>query len=350
VHVNEMTFRPTGLLSAQLDYGRQDSPRLSIVVPCYNEEVCLEVLYRRVSEAAQGAVGDQYEIVLIDDGSRDRTWDLMRGYGESDPHVSALRLSRNHGHQLALSAGLDLCRGDLILIVDADLQDPPELVGSMIERLHAEGADVVYAVRTRRNGETWVKRATAKFFYRLLSFASDGTPILLDTGDFRLMTRRALDVLRSMPEQSRYIRGMVAWIGFKQVPFSYERDERFGGETKYPFVKMVRLALDALTGFSSAPLRLASYAGLLFSFASVALILYSLAGWAVGRTIEGWTSLIIVVLVIGAVQMFVLGMMGEYIGRLYNQSKNRPLYIVGDVAGKAVMVPTLGMVTLAGQR
>jgi dolichol-phosphate mannosyltransferase len=345
--VNDMTFRGARDSSGSARFRVKGQPRLSIVVPCYNEEACLDVLHRRVSDAARCAVGDDYELVLVDDGSRDRTWEIMRGFSESDPRVSALRLSRNHGHQLALSAGLDLCRGDLILIIDADMQDPPELIEPMMARLHEEDADVVYAVRTQRNGETLVKRMMARVFYKLLSHASDGTPIPLDTGDFRLMTRRALDVLRAMPEQSRFIRGMVAWIGFRQVAFAYERDERFAGETKYPLGKMLRLAWDALTGFSSAPLRLASYAGMLLSLASIVLIVYSLKGWFEGRTIEGWTSLMVVVLVMGSVQMFVLGVMGEYIGRLYSQSKNRPLYIVGEVAGAAVGIPTLGVVAEA---
>jgi glycosyltransferase involved in cell wall biosynthesis len=255
-----------------------------------------------------------------------------------------LRLSRNHGHQLALSAGLDLCHGELILIIDADLQDPPELLGQMIETMSAQQADVVYALRAERRGETWLKRATAKAFYRILSLASDGTAIPLDTGDFRLMSRRALDVLVAMPERSRFIRGMVAWIGSKQIPFRYERDERFAGKTNYPFLKMLRLAFDALTGFSSAPLRMAGYAGLLFTLLAGALIAYSVVEWSAGRTIPGWTSLIVVILVVGSVQMFVRGMMGEYIGRLYNQSKHRPLYIVSDVAGDVRGAPSLGIV------
>jgi dolichol-phosphate mannosyltransferase len=238
-----------------------------------------------------------------------------------------------------------MCSGELILIIDADLQDPPELLGPMMERMEAEEADVVYAARTRRHGETLAKRVTAKLFYRLLSAASDGTSIPLDTGDFRLMTRRALDVLRSMPEEARFIRGMVAWMGFRQVSFEYERDERFAGETNYPFFKMMRLALDALTGFSSLPLRLASYAGMLFTLLALTLTIYSLAAWFAGAAVAGWTSLIVVVLVMGAVQLFVLGVLGQYLGRLYTQSKNRPLYIIGDYAGDLKTHASLGIVT-----
>jgi dolichol-phosphate mannosyltransferase len=316
---------------------------LSIVVPCYNEEACLGMLHERLTAAARGAAGDDYEIVLINDGSSDKSWPIMRELSASDRHVVAINLSRNHGHQLALTAGLDLARGDLILVIDADLQDPPELLPKMIETMRREEADVVYGVRESRAGETAFKKATAHGFYRLLARATD-VDIPLDAGDFRLISRRALDVLLAMPEQARFIRGMVAWIGFKQVPILYHRDERFAGETKYPLSKMVRFALDALTGFSSAPLKLASHAGLALSVGSVLIILYILAGWVAGRSIPGWTSLMLVVVVLGAVQMFVLALMGEYIGRLYNEAKRRPLYIVQEIAGAKDRTGRLGQV------
>jgi polyisoprenyl-phosphate glycosyltransferase len=306
---------------------------LSIVVPCYNEEACLELLHRRLTDAAQRVVGEDYEIVLINDGSRDGSWLLMRRLADADPRLVCLDLSRNHGHQLALTAGLDLARGELILIVDADLQDPPELLGPMLETMRAEQADVVYGVRHTRAGETRFKKATAHAFYRLLANATE-IDIPVDAGDFRLMSRRALDVLLAMPEQARFIRGMVAWIGFRQVPFLYDRAERAAGETKYPLRKMLRFALDALTGFSSAPLKLASHFGLLLSAGSLLIILYILYGFVTGQSIPGWTSLMLVVVVLGAVQMFVLAMMGEYIGRLYSQAKQRPLYIVQEIAGR----------------
>ena len=306
--------------------------KLSIVVPCFNEEACLAELHQRLGAAARQAVGSGYELVLINDGSRDGSWVAMRRMAAEDPHVVAVNLSRNHGHQLALTAGLDLCRGETILIIDADLQDPPELLPAMLETMRDTGADVVYGVRRSRAGETAFKRATAHGFYRLLSRATE-VDIPLDAGDFRLMSRRALDALLAMPEQARFIRGMVAWIGFKQVPFPYDRAERFAGATKYPLKKMMRFAFDALTGFSSAPLKLASHAGLWLSFGSVLLILYIAYAWAAGRNIQGWTSLMLVVVVLGAIQMFVLALMGEYIGRLYNEAKRRPLYIVQEVAG-----------------
>jgi dolichol-phosphate mannosyltransferase len=305
---------------------------LSIVVPCFDEEACLPVLHDRLTAAARAASGDDYEIVLVNDGSRDRTWAIMQEIAAKDDHLLAVNLSRNHGHQLALTAGLDLCRGDVILVIDADLQDPPELLSEMLATMRREGADVVYGVRKSRAGETAFKRATAHGFYRLLSRATE-VEIPVDTGDFRLISRRALDAFLAMPEQARFIRGMVAWIGFKQVPLPYNRDERFAGETKYPLKKMVKFALDALTGFSSAPLKLASHAGLLLSAGSVLIVAYIAYAWLSGNSIQGWTSLMLVVVVLGAIQMFVLALMGEYLGRLYNQAKNRPLYIVQEVVG-----------------
>jgi len=308
---------------------------LSIVVPCFNEEECLDALHERLTRAAKAAAGSDYELVLINDGSKDRTWETMRDLAAKDPRLVAVNLSRNHGHQLALTAGLDLCRGDTILVIDADLQDPPELLTEMMQTMAREQADVVYGVRTHRAGETPFKRATAHAFYRMLARATD-VDIPVDAGDFRLISRRALDALLAMPEQARFIRGMVAWIGFRQVPFAYKRDERFAGTTKYPLRKMIRFALDALTGFSSAPLKLASHAGLWLAVGSVVLVLYILASWLSGRAIPGWTSLMLIVVVIGAVQMVVLGLMGEYIGRLYSQAKQRPLYIVQEIEGRGI--------------
>jgi len=316
-------------------------PKLSIVVPCYNEEACLEMLHGRISAAAQASVGQDYEIVLINDGSRDASWKVMQRLSESDPRLVAINLSRNHGHQLALTAGLDLCAGEEILIIDADLQDPPELLTDMRAAMKSQGADVVYAVRRKRDGETIFKKITAAFFYRMLDRITD-TPIPLDTGDFRLMSRRALDAFLSLPEQARFIRGMVAWVGFRQVPFVYDRAERHAGETKYPLAKMIRFALDAVTGFSTAPLRFASHAGLALTGLSALLFLYIVIGWLLGNAVQGWTSTMLVVVFLGAVQMFVLGMIGEYLGRLYVESKRRPLYLVADVAGPVKGHASLG--------
>ncbi len=316
-------------------------PALSIVVPCYNEAACLDILHARVSGAARAAVGDDYEIVFVNDGSRDDSWPVMQRLAASDPHLVAINLSRNHGHQLALTAGLDLCCGAQIMIIDADLQDPPELLTDMRATMAAEQADVVYAVRRKREGETLFKKLTAALFYRVLDRVTD-TPIPLDTGDFRLMSRRALDAFLSLPEQARFIRGMVAWIGFRQVPFLYDRAERHAGETKYPLAKMIRFALDAMTGFSTAPLRFASHFGLALTGASLLLFVYIAIGFFTGSAVQGWTSTMLVVVLLGAVQMFVLGMIGEYLGRLYVESKRRPLYLVADVAGPIGGKATLG--------
>ena len=316
-------------------------PALSVVIPCYNEAACLELLHARVSAAATAAVGDDHEIVLINDGSRDDSWAVMQRLSAADPRLVAINLSRNHGHQLALTAGLDLCSGAQILIIDADLQDPPELLTDMRATMAAQAADVVYAVRRKRQGETIFKKATAAAFYRVLDRVTD-TPIPLDTGDFRLMSRRALDALLSLPEQARFIRGMVAWVGFRQVPFPYDRAERHAGETNYPLGKMVRLAFDAVTGFSTAPLRFASHASVILAGASLLLLFYILWGFFEGSPVQGWTSTMLVVTVLSAVQMFVLGMIGEYLGRLYIESKRRPLYLVADIAGPVKGHSTLG--------
>lgn len=316
-------------------------PALSVVIPCYNEAATLPLLHQRVSAAALAAVGDDHEIVLVNDGSRDDSWAAMQALAARDPRIVAVNLSRNHGHQLALTAGLDLCSGSQILILDADLQDPPELLEEMRGVMARERADVVYAVRRKRAGETAFKRATAAAFYRVLDRVTD-TPIPLDTGDFRLMSRRALDAFLALPEQARFIRGMVAWVGFRQVPFPYDRAERHAGETNYPLRKMIRLALDAVTGFSTAPLRWASHVSVVLAFLSLLLLFYIAFGYFSGDRVQGWTSTMLVVTVLSAIQMFVLGMIGEYLGRLYIESKRRPLYLVADIAGPVHGRATLG--------
>lgn len=305
------------------------APQLSVVVPCFNEQESLLELIRRLAAACRSCVSDSFEIVLVDDGSTDGTWHAVSALTVKNPNLIGVKLSRNHGHQLALSAGLTVARGDLILIIDADLQDPPELLPQMIQLID-DGADVVYGLRTARHGESALKRGTAAAFYRLLNQLTD-VKIPLDTGDFRLMTRRALNVLNSMPEQHRFIRGMVSWIGFRQVPMPYERQERFAGETKYPFSKMLRLAIDAVTSFSTRPLRLASLFG--FGFGALALvgIAYTVGSWLRGHVVPGWTSITTIFLLMGSAQMFVLGILGEYLGRLYMEAKGRPLFVIESV-------------------
>jgi polyisoprenyl-phosphate glycosyltransferase len=314
------------------------TPKLSVVSPCYNEQGNLGELYRRVTDACKAWAVSDYEIVLIDDGSSDATRSIIRELSEKDPHIVGVFLSRNHGHQLALSAGLHICRGERILIIDADLQDPPELLGDMMQLMDREKADVVYGQRNERRGESPFKKLTASVFYRLLNRLTD-TRIPVDTGDFRLMSRRTLDELNRMPEQHRFIRGMVSWIGFRQVPLHYERQERFSGETKYPFKKMLRFAIDAISGFSIVPLRLATYLGFVFSILGLIFFGYTAYSYFSGIAIQGWTTLMTVVLILGSGQLFVLGVIGEYLGRLYVQSKNRPLFIIEEVV-RAGLVET----------
>ena len=303
---------------------------LSVVAPCYNEAESLQELYRRVSAVCRNTMGVDYEIVLVNDGSADTTWADIRALTRQDPHVVGVNLSRNHGHQLALSAGLTVCRGARVLVIDADLQDPPELLPQMMAEMD-KGADVVYGQRTERVGETWFKKTSAAAFYRLLDRMVD-IKIPLDTGDFRLLSRRALDILNGMPEQHRFIRGMVSWIGLTQRPVVYRREERFAGETKYPLSKMIRFAIDAITGFSIRPLRIAIYFGAVFGVGGLIVLAYTLYTWISGQTVQGWTSLMAVVLVMGSVQLLVVGVLGEYLGRLYLESKRRPLFVIDEIA------------------
>ncbi len=300
---------------------------LSVVAPCYNEEKVLPAFLERVLAACE-ATGLQYEVVLIDDGSTDDTWALMR-QAAIEHKVKAVKLARNHGHQLALTAGLQVSTGDRVLIIDADLQDPPELLQEMLD-LMDQGADVVYGMRERREGESHLKLATATLFYRLLSALSE-VPIPQDTGDFRLISRRALDVLNAMPERHRFIRGMISWIGFTQVPVRYVRSARYAGVTKYPFRKMARLATDAITGFSTKPLAIASAMALATSIIGVAILGYASIGWLAGRTVSGWTSMLGAVAILNSMQLLILGILGEYVGRLYQQAKGRPLFVVEEV-------------------
>jgi dolichol-phosphate mannosyltransferase len=309
----------------------QDRPlvALSVAIPCYNESGGIDELYRRVSDVCRNQVGQSYEIVLVNDGSTDATREQMFRLAETDRHVVAIDLARNYGHQTALSAALEFCRGRRVLIIDADLQDPPELLGEMMAKMD-EGYDVVYGVRQEREGESWFKLATASMFYRLLRKLSE-VEIALDAGDFRLMSRRAVEHLNAMPERYRFIRGMVSWIGLRQIALPYKRRARFAGETHYPLKKMIVLALDAMTSFSVVPLRFASHLGLTFGFLGLVMLGYTIFAWALGWVIEGWTSLAAIMLILGSVQLFVLGIFGEYLGRMYMESKRRPLYIVNRI-------------------
>lgn len=304
--------------------------KLSIVAPCYNEEQGIEEFHRRASDAATAVAGNDYELVIINDGSRDSTWTTLRELVPADPRLVLVNLSRRHGQQLALTAGLELSRGERVLTIDADLQDPPELLQDMWRVMDKSGVDVVYGLRNERLGETWFKRTTAALFYRLLRRIGDAD-IPLNVGEFRLMSRRVVDILQTMPEQQRFIRGMVSWIGFRQVPIPYDRKPRFAGASQFRLSHMLFLAADALTGFSTAPLRLASYLGLLVGCAGLLMLIYTLGSWLSGNVVSGWTSMTTIVLILGSIQLILLGLLGEYLGRSFAEAKRRPLFIIDEV-------------------
>jgi glycosyltransferase involved in cell wall biosynthesis len=305
-------------------------PALSVVAPCFNEEGVLPEFVKRVGAVLDG-IGGTAEIVLVDDGSRDGTWTVINEAAARDPRIVGIRLMRNHGHQLALTAGLTICRGERVMIIDADLQDPPELLPDMIALMN-EGADVVYGQRRLREGESLFKRATAAGFYRLIARLTD-VEIPPDTGDFRLMTRRVLDLLLAMPERHRFIRGMVAWIGGKQVPLLYDRKARAAGETKYPLTRMVRFAVDAITAFSVVPLMASMTIGWVMAAVGFAFFVYSIVGFVLDYNLPGWTSLMAAMGLLGGMQFLMLGIIGAYLGRLYDQSKGRPLFMIRDIVG-----------------
>lgn len=302
---------------------------LSVVAPCYNEDANIAEFHRRVSAVCQATMGDDYEIVLVNDGSTDGTLAALHGISAQDHHVVVVDLARNYGQQIALSAGLELCCGERILILDADLQDPPELLPQMLAQMD-QGSDVVYGQRKRRDGESWFKLACSRSFYRLWRKLVD-VEVALDTGDFRVMSRRALDHLNAMPERYRFVRGMISWVGLKQTAISYDRDARFAGQTKYSVRKLLALAIDAITSFSVVPLRIASHLGFFMGMAGLVTLGYTLWSWATGVAVEGWTSLASIILIIGSAQLLVLGIFGEYLGRMYMEAKRRPLYIVNEV-------------------
>jgi len=307
---------------------------VSVVAPCYNEEDCVEEFHRRASAACREAAGEDYEIILVDDGSSDRTWFLICDLSARDDKVVGVRLLRNHGHQLAVSAGLSMSRGERVMLIDADLQDPPELLVPMMKTMD-EGADVVFGQRRSREGEKPFKLVTANLFYRTLSRLSS-VPIPQDTGDFRLMRRRIVDILVSMPERHRFIRGMVGWIGGRQVAFPYDRKARFAGSTKYPLAKMIRFAVDAITSFSILPLRAAVWMGSLTAGLSLLLLAYTVVRWLEGATLTGWASLMTALTFFAAVQLMVLGVIGEYLGRLVMDAKGRPLFMIDEVVQQGI--------------
>jgi polyisoprenyl-phosphate glycosyltransferase len=305
---------------------------LSVIVPCLNEEEALRNTHVRLSSALE-QIPTNFEIIYVDDGSTDTTPEVLRELQAYDSRVRVVRFSRNFGHQMAITAGLEHAAGDAVVIIDADLQDPPETIMDFFRKWQ-EGYDVVYGVRTEREGETAFKLWTAKLFYRFMTRMSD-TQIPLDTGDFRLLDRRVLNVLLGMPERDRFVRGMVSWLGFSQVALPYRREARVAGVTKFSFFKMLRFALDGIFSFSIVPLRVATWTGFITSFlAIVGIVLVSLEHFlGVEGLVKGWTSTMFAVLFIGGVQLICMGIIGEYIGRIYGESKHRPLYVVREILG-----------------
>ena len=304
-----------------------ERPTLSLIIPVFNEEEIIEELDRRL-KAFLAALDETWEVVFINDGSKDRTLEMLRALSAEEPRYKIVDFARNFGHQLAITAGMDRAEGDAVVVMDADLQDPPEVVQEMLERWR-EGYDVVYGQRTSRAGETFFKKVTAAGFYRLFS-ALIPIEVPLDTGDFRLMSRRVILTMRALREQHRFVRGMVSWIGFKQCAVKYERPERFAGETKYPLRKMLRFAVDGITSFSVVPLRLATWLGVFSGVVAIATSIWALYAKLFGDTEQGWTTIVIVVALAASAQLLMTGILGEYIGRIYEEVKRRPLYVVQD--------------------
>jgi len=313
-------------------------PVLSIVVPVYNEELNVDELLRRITGVASTIEGrPSYEIVCVNDGSKDRTLDLLRAAAARDPHIVIVDLSRNFGHQLAATAGLDTAAGEAIVLIDGDLQDPPELIHAFVDEWR-KGFDVVYAIRRTRRGESRFKILTAQVFYRL-SRRLTNVSIPVDTGDFRLMSRRVVEALKNVRERHRFIRGLVSWVGYRQIGIPYDRDERFAGETKYPISKMLRFAVDGITSFSEIPLRFASYLGFITSaFAFVYAVIVLVLKFA-HQNFPGYTSTILAILFLGGVQLIGIGILGEYVGRIYDEVKGRPLYLIASVERADAAVP-----------
>lgn len=301
---------------------------ISVIVPSFNEEKNVPLIYERLTSTLS-QISDDYEIIFVNDCSKDNTLEVIKQLSKKDSHVKYISFSRNFGHQIAVSAGLDLCKGEAVVIIDADLQDPPELILEMYEK-YKEGYKVVYAKRKSREGETWFKKITAKLFYRFLS-AMTSIEIPVDVGDFRLIDQVIVKHLRNMPEKSKYIRGQISWIGYKQTFVEYHRDARLYGKTNYPLKKMLRLAFDGITAFSDKPLKMASAIGIISAILSLLAIVYALISHFIfDSAVSGWTSLIISVLFIGGVQLITIGIIGEYIARINNDVRNRPLYIIEE--------------------
>lgn len=302
---------------------------ISIVVPMYFEEEVAQECYNRLFTVMQ-INNLNYEIIFVNDGSTDQTMDILTEIANKDPQVKIINFARNFGHQIAVTAGIDYANGNAIVIIDADLQDPPELIPLLVDKWK-EGYEVVYAKRKARKGETWFKLQTAKYFYKFLNYMSD-INIPKDTGDFRIIDRKVADVFIKMTERNRFVRGMMSWIGFRQTFIEYERDERFAGETKYPLKKMIKFASDGIIAFSTKPLRIVMTLGLFSVFISILVLIYSLTVKIFGENIQsGWTSIMVAITFFSGIQLLGLGIVGQYVARIYDESKNRPIYTIKEL-------------------
>lgn len=302
---------------------------VSIVVPVFNEIEVIDAFNTRVRNVMESLESLAYELIYVDDGSTDGSYQQLTVIAHSDPHVQVIRFSKNFGHQMAITAGIDHAKGDSVVVIDADLQDPPEVIKDFIAKWR-EGYDVVYGIREKRIGESRLKLWTARLFYRILKRLAN-LDIPVDVGDFRLMSKRAVMQFRAFKERDRFVRGLVSWIGYRQVGVTYPRDKRYAGQTKYPYRKMLKFALDGITSFSTVPLRLASWLGYLTSFLALLYACSVFVQKALGYTVQGWATIMVGMLFLGGVQLICLGILGEYIGRIFNEIKQRPLYVIEEI-------------------
>jgi dolichol-phosphate mannosyltransferase len=304
-------------------------PRLvSLVVPVFNESEVIGVFYGRARAALESLPGFDYELLFVDDGSRDDSYVQLSGFAASNPRVRVLKLSRNFGHQIAISAGIDRARGDCVAVIDADLQDPPEVISEMLHQWR-NGFDVVYGVRSDRAGETRLKLWTASMFYRVLGRLTN-INIPANVGDFRLMSRRVVEQLKLLREKDRFVRGLVSWVGFRQTSVTYRRDPRYAGSTKYPFKRMLKFSFDGITSFSTVPLKIATWMGAVAALLAVLYLMNVFVQWLIGNTIQGWATIMVALLFMGSVQLLCLGIIGEYLGRVFNEVKPRPMYVIEE--------------------
>lgn len=303
--------------------------KLSVIIPCYNEEEVIKTTYDRLKKVLLKTEVEDFELLFVNDGSRDKTLEILTAISREDKNVRVISFSRNFGHQSAVSAGINECSGDIAIIIDADLQDPPELIPDMISTYLKENANVVYGVRKERKGESFFKKFTAHSFYRILNSLSE-VDIPLDTGDFRLIDRKVIDTFRNMPERNKFIRGMISWVGFKQIPFYYSRDPRLAGETKYPLAKMIKFAMTGIFYFSKKPLKLAINLGFFSIIIGLFLSVYTFIARFSGiiSTVPGWASTIITIVFFGGIQLLTIGVLGEYVGNIFDEVKKRPEYII----------------------